>query len=174
VRLFVAVEVPEQVRSAVAAAIAPARERAPRLRWVDPAKYHLTLVFLGSVEESRVAGIAEAVSSSVQGVEQFSLALDGRVGTFGRRVLWAGLAPSPQLSAVAGAVTASLRPVVAVPDGDRPFRAHLTLARAGREPVRARAAKGLAMPALTWTVERVVLLRSAGGYSVVEAFPLGA
>ena len=173
-RLFVAVEVPASVRSAVAASVEPLREALPRLRWVDPAKYHLTVVFLGSVEEPLVGAVAGAVASACGGVAPFELSLSGEIGTFGRRVLWAGLAPAPELSALAGSVSAALREVVSLPDDDRPYSAHLTLARAGREPVRGAALREAQLPALSWTVERVVLMRSAGGYTVEQAYPLAA
>ena len=173
-RLFVAVEVPASVLSAVAAAVAPVREQLPRLRWVDPARYHLTVVFLGSVADEAVSDVISAVWSGVAGAAPFALGLDGRLGVFGRRVLWAGLEQSPALAALASAVGSSVGSVVSLPDGDRPFSAHLTLARAGREPVRAAAVAGVAVPRLSWDVDRVDLMRSAGGYSVVESFPLVA
>ena len=171
-RLFVAVEVPDSVRAAVAEAIAAARAEAPKLRWVDPATYHLTVAFLGSVEDALVDDVAAAVAAACEGVSPFELRLDATVGSFGRRVLWAGLERSEALVTLAGAVQAALEPVVALPDAGRPYSAHLTLARSGRSPVRAEVFSGVELPALSWRVERLVLLRSAGHYSVVRSFPL--
>ena len=173
-RLFVAVEVPPTVREAVAGAVAPLREALPRLRWVDPSRYHLTVVFLGSVPDDEVDKVAAAVAPGVAGAAPFPLALDGRLGVFGRRVLWAGLQQSPALAALASAVGSAVSSIVALPDGDRAFSAHLTLARAGREPVRAAAVAGVEVPRLAWDVDRVVLMRSAGGYEVVRSFPFVA
>ena len=170
-RLFVAVEVPGSVQAAVAVATAGLRAAEPRLRWVDPAKYHLTVAFLGAVDEGLVDDIAAAVARACVDVSAFDLRLDGTVGTFGRRVLWAGLERSEQLVALAAAVQSSLAPVVALPDADRPYSAHLTLARSGRSPVRRDAVADVALPRLSWRVERAVLMRSAGGYSVQRAFP---
>ena len=166
-RLFVAVEVPADVRAAVDAAVAPLRTAAPKLRWVAPERYHLTLVFLGAVDEALLPGVSAGMQAGCAGAAGFTLALDGTVGTFGRRVLWAGVAPSPELTTLAGRVTAALRSVVGLADEQREFSAHLTLARAKREPVRSRLVKGVSVPALSWPVGRVVLLRSAGGYEVV-------
>ena len=171
-RLFVAVEIPEGVRAAVSGVVEPLRAAAPGLRWVAPERYHLTLVFLGSVEPARVEGVSAAVGQGCAGVAPFALAFDGRLGTFGRRVLWAGLEPSAALAEVASRVTAALSRVVALPDGEREFRAHLTLARAGREPVRTALIRGVDGPAVAWDVSRLVLMQSASGYSVVAAFPL--
>src|SRR6185503_737431 len=53
VRCFVAVDLPDDVRGAVAALQADARAAAPRadVAWVDATKLHLTLKFLGEVED---------------------------------------------------------------------------------------------------------------------------
>ena len=167
-RLFVAVEVPAEVRAAVDGVVAPLRSASPSLKWVAPERYHLTLVFLGTVSDDLVEQVVSALRAGCAGVAPFALELDGALGTFGRRVLWAGLTPSPELAAVAGRVRAALAAVVPVPDADREYRAHLTLARAGREPVRSGLVAGVAVPRVSWPVERVVLMRSAGGYSVVD------
>jgi len=47
-RLFVAIDIPEDVRVSVADQVAPLRERYPRARWVPMANQHVTLKFLGS------------------------------------------------------------------------------------------------------------------------------
>lgn len=171
--LFVAVEVPASVRGAVAEAVAPLREAAPRLRWVDPDRYHLTLAFLGEVPAAREVEVAAALRSAAGGAAPFELSLSGVLGVFGRRVLWAGLAASAPLNGLAVRVRDRVGAVVALPDAERAFTAHLTLARAGREKVRADLVRARHLPRVRWPVERVVLMRSAGGYSVVDAVVLG-
>ena len=170
-RLFVAVEVPEPVRAAVSSAVEPLRSALPGLRWIAPDRYHLTVVFIGSVDDKLVGALGDAVVAGCLGVGRFSLALDGRVGSFGRRVLWAGLEPSAALAELAGAVAARVGQVVPLPDAEREFRAHLTLARAGRaDKVRDVGALGeVRVPRVSWEVGRVVLLRSAGGYQLERA-----
>lgn len=177
-RLFVAVDVPDAVRDAIAAACAPLRDRAPDARWVDPARWHLTLAFLGSVERERVPAISAALTAATAAAAVPHVALDGRAGTFRRQVLWAGLAPSPELDALAAAVRAELTDVGIAFD-DKPFRPHLTLARA---PGRGRLPAGLETayqgPALAWDVTEVALVRSvlagrASRYTREAVFPLG-
>ena len=171
-RLFVAVEVPEAVQVAVADAVAPLRESLPRLRWVAPERYHLTVLFLGSVDAGVGPEVGLALGEACRGMRPFELALDGRLGTFGRRLLWAGLRESRPLVDVAATVREAVGSVVGLPEADRPFSAHLTLARAGRDPVRTAAVADVAVPPLSWRVDRVVLMESAGGYRVVEAVDL--
>ena len=59
-RLFVAVEIPDRVKRAVDAAATPLQRRASDAKWTSPAQWHLTLAFLGEVDESRLAVIASA------------------------------------------------------------------------------------------------------------------
>jgi RNA 2',3'-cyclic 3'-phosphodiesterase len=159
-RLFVAVEVPPGVVGALTHAIVPLRASATGLKWVRCEQYHLTLVFLGSVDEELVVPVRSAVAAGCQGVAAFRLALTGRVGTFRRTVLWAELEPSPQLASLAASVTAALRDVVVLPDGDRPFSAHLTLARAPRGERIDRSLLQASVPARQWDVDRIVLMQS--------------
>jgi 2'-5' RNA ligase len=121
-----------------------------------------------------VPAIGAALVRACEGTTAFRLALSGEVGMFGRRVVWAGLEPSAALSALAASVAAAVSPVVPLPDGDRPFSAHLTLARAGRRPVSRALLAGVRVPALSWEVRRVVLMSSGVRYEVEQAVDLPA
>jgi 2'-5' RNA ligase len=92
-------------------------------------------------------------------------------------VLWAELAASPQLASLAGDLMRELRTVMELPDGDRPFRAHLTLARAPRGVRIKRDLAGATVPPAAWSLRRVVLMESKLGrggstYTVDTAWPL--
>lgn len=177
-RLFVAVEVPARVRDGIEPATEPLRRRQPEARWVEPSAFHLTLAFVGWLDDEKSRAVEKACAEAAGSVGPFDLALSGRAGTFGSGVLWAGMEHSPELDRLAGAVRQALA------DRDllvetRPFHGHLTLARAARG---ARIHPGLAQayegPRLSWRVERLALMRSrlrrAGArYSVEAAWPLG-
>jgi 2'-5' RNA ligase len=98
-------------------------------RWVTDENLHLTLRFIGEVEEPQVEEIEMALRSVR--CEAFSLSLDG-VGRFktGRRIrsLWAGVAPNEALSTLQERVDGALRRAGLPPDGRR-FTPHVTLAR---------------------------------------------
>lgn len=172
-RLFVAVEVPTSVAADVGAAVEVLREQAPALRWVDPERYHLTLVFLGSVGDSQVDAVRAAAGSVAAASAAVPLELTGRLGTFRSGVLWAELAPAPDLTAMAGALAAVLGKLVPLRDDDRPYRAHLTLARAPRGGRVPRSLSGPGVPSASWTVDRLVLmeskLSSAGATYLVDS-----
>lgn len=172
-RLFVAVEIPQRVRKAVDAAAAPLQRKAPDAKWTDPAHWHLTLAFLGWVEADRQSAVERACAAAAPDAGPFELALDRSAGMFGRRVLWVGLEGAGELAALASALRAALAGAGFETD-DRPFRAHLTLARARKG---AQLPRGLDEayrgPASRWTVDRFVLMRSrlqrAGAQYSVEA-----
>lgn len=134
-RLFVAVELPPAVRTDLTAL----RRDIPGARWVKPDQMHITLRFIGAdVPDDRVEPIRGALAT-VTGAA-FSLTLRG-VGRFPPdnrrppRVLWAGLDKAPALFTLHRAVERALA-TVGFPPEDRPFSAHITLARVNaRQPV---------------------------------------
>lgn len=179
-RLFVAVAVPEPQRAALATAVSPLRAAHPDLRWTRPDGWHLTLAFLGRtstggrLRAQLAVGLAAARSVAVD------LAIDGRLGRFGDRVLWVRVDDHDgRLAALAEAVRGALREH-GLPVDDRAFRAHLTLARGrrGRRLPRDRWIAGTGVPA-RWTATRVALVTSRpepGGnrYRAVATWPLGS
>jgi 2'-5' RNA ligase len=149
VRLFVAVELPDDVRDALDAA-ADALQRAgvdEGLRWVRPEGIHITLKFLGATPEPGVPAVEDALRRALAGAKPFELQPEG-FGAFhgGRnphfrrqfpreayptnlRVLWVGVAgDTGALAGLASRVEGALAPM-GFPTEKRAFSAHLTLAR---------------------------------------------
>lgn len=130
-RLFLAVDVPEDQLAALAARTESLRQRSDGARWTPVESQHVTLKFLGSTPEERVSPLLEAMRAMSARHAPFELRLS-ELGTFperGRaRVLWAGFDDPAPLRALAGDLDAALVPLGHEPEG-RPFSAHLTLAR---------------------------------------------
>jgi 2'-5' RNA ligase len=136
---------------------------APDLRWSRPEQRHLTLKFFGAVPD--LAPVAQFVAESVRRREPFSLSLGGG-GAFpnARRasVLWLGVHEGSDRLAELAAPFAT---------DDRPYRAHLTLARVSkardlRAAVDALDGCGTIEP---WTVEEVVLYECYGSVNTEQA-----
>jgi len=131
VRLFVAIDLPAQVRARLGGLGAGV----PGARWVDPEQIHLTLRFIGEVD----GAVFEDVRLALGAVRapRFDVMLEG-VGHFGdrRRVraLWAGVAPGAALNRLAGQIETALVGAGCAPEG-RKFKAHVTLARLRGAPV---------------------------------------
>lgn len=175
-RLFVALPVPAWVRDDLEAAVAPLREAEPDLRWVTPSSWHLTVAFLGGVPGEEVSQIAGALAGAVAPGPNPTIGLTGTAGTFGGRVLWAAVGHSEDLDELATAVRASLEPLGYV--DDKPFHAHLTLARAPKDgKIPNRLVDSFEGPSTTWRVDQVHLMRSRPGpegsrYDTVASWPL--
>jgi 2'-5' RNA ligase len=135
VRLFIAVNLPDDLRRAIHAAAAPLRRRTVPVKWVDPEGLHLTLKFLGAVDPDRLADIVAALERACRGARPFPLPIGG-FGAFptpGRaRVLWVGCEPVPPLELLQHGVEREFAPL-GFPVEGRPFRPHLTLGRARPE-----------------------------------------
>ena len=145
IRVFVAVDLPEDVERAMGAAARSLRDaRIEGLRAVRPEGIHLTLKFLGDVPESRVDEIGHAVSQAVAGHRQFEVSTGG-LGAFPNtrrpQVLWVGISGRVgPLMGLQADVDAALG-VLGFQTETRPFHPHLTLARLDRRmPASARRA----------------------------------
>ena len=134
-RLFVALEVGTEVRDNLAGLIdelrgvdaAAAKNKA---RWVRVENLHVTLKFIGNVDDGRLDAIREALSEVRPGsaVEMRFRGLGFFPNDRRPRVLWAGIEGSPNLSALAGEIDARLGQLD-IPQETREFAPHLTLAR---------------------------------------------
>ncbi len=162
-RAFLAVVPPPEVLRRTESLADSVRQADDGLRWTRVDQRHVTLQFLGRVDD--VESLAASVGESVRRTPPFTIALGG-AGAFpsARRasVLWLGVSNGvEQLAALAGAIVDATAPLGFVPD-DRPFRAHVTLARSTQSrdlrPVVEALASAAAGP--SFTVDRVVLFDS--------------
>jgi len=188
-RLFVAVELPPEVRRALVVAMDMLRNaaRTDALRWVRIDGVHLTLEFLGAVEESRADAISAALRAGVRGLAPFDMTLLG-LGSFGgrgqMRVVWLGVGgDGGALADLADRVADSLEPLGFERD-ERGFNGHLTLARVRDDtpPAVRERLHDLVMrfnaPEFPWfRVERISLMQSTltpGGsiYRSLATYPL--
>jgi 2'-5' RNA ligase len=183
-RLFVALEIPEGPRREIRRRLDAVRERLPAARWVDPETIHLTLIFLGAIEETELSGLEEALGSAAAAHPPFDLALAGG-GTFPprrpARVAWIGVEPAPTLGPLQGDVSAAAARAVDYEPESRPYNPHITLARCpdnwprpAIETFTTAFAGPLGEP---FPVSRLALFESRlqpGGarYRVIKAFPL--
>jgi 2'-5' RNA ligase len=165
-RLFVAVAVPGHAADELDGAVAPLRQSWPALRWTGREAWHVTLAFLGEVNETASARLGPRLGRAAARHPCLAVSLGG-AGAFpgaGRaRVLWTGVQGEPLgLAALAASVAAGARRAGAPPaEEGRRFQPHLTLARC-REPVDARplvdSLSGYA--GTPWTAQEIYLIRS--------------
>jgi 2'-5' RNA ligase len=130
IRAFVAVDLEPQTVQKIAEAIAQLRPRMPGIRWLPPANFHLTLKFLGDVDEAKVAPIAAALERELYPFSCFTINAKG-LGVFPDlkrpRILWVGLVGG-ELNALASTVEKALVPFGFAAER-RTFAPHLTVGR---------------------------------------------
>ena len=136
---------------------------------VPPAKIHLTLAFLGDVDEARLG----AALDCGEGLDHagFEVVLDQWGAFRGARVAWAGCRKtSPALVRLQADLADRLRRADFVLE-DRAFTPHVTLARKVTRPIGRQDAE-----AVSWTAREVALVRSElgkGSYSTLSSWRLG-
>ena len=131
-RLFVALWPAAEVVEHLRAAMADAADRvgvSSGLRWVAPPQLHLTVAFLGEVDPPRQAQIEARLGRVCGRYPPLTLSLAG-AGRFGERILFVKVTGErEQLGHLAMSVAAAARRAGLALE-DRPWRAHITLARA--------------------------------------------
>ncbi len=165
-RLFVALAVPACAADELDDAVEPFRRPWPALRWTRRDAWHITLAFLGEVNETVSARLAARLERAAARHPCLPVSLGG-AGAFPvatrARVLWTGVQGEPRaLAALAASVAAGARRAGIPPaEEGRRFQPHLTLARC-RAPVDARSlVESLSgYTGTPWTAGEIYLIRS--------------
>lgn len=184
-RLFVALELQPAIAEALDLAVAPLRITEPALSWVPRDKLHLTMKFLGDVDESAAAALQAVATSVAARHRPFDMRLQdvSAFPNFRRaRVVWIGVENEPRLELLHHDLEIACGALGYEVEG-RAFLPHITLARV-RSPLPvdrartfARLARGVDFAADT-DVTSLVLMESALApsgtrYRRLHAAPLG-
>jgi 2'-5' RNA ligase len=163
-RLFVALELPDEVRAALVAWRAEAVGGVSALRMVAPQSLHVTLCFLGSLPASEIEPISATLERALGGAAGGALAelsLGAPTWLPRRRPNVLAVRVEDSTSALTSAQSKLARALADggwyAPEG-RPFLAHVTVARVGRR--RVRPVELASPPALSFTGAAITLFRS--------------
>ncbi len=171
-RAFVAIVPPESIKTELETAVRQLRQRDTdeAVRWVAEDALHITLAFLGQIEESEARQLIDSLRAEVAGVESFELSV-GSLGTFGDRrrrggaqVVWAGL--DGNVEALSGLHRQVIEAVkrVGLRVESRAFQPHITLGRVRRERRwRLDAVGAPAIPSTMFRVDAITLMESRLG-----------
>jgi len=173
-RVFAGVRIPRPIGVRLLAMARSVAGTDALTRWVDPADLHVTVWFIGPIEERDLPRLGDDLAAAAAACRPGMVHIAG-AGSFGRgrgRATWVGLdgPGARRLTSLAGA----LRPGL--------FTAHVTLARGAPPGLATALATALAPPAsgsrrLAWRATRLELLRSRQGlrpaYETIAAFRLG-
>src|SRR5262249_13337683 len=136
------------------------REGAPQLRWTPPEQWHVTLVFLGEVGETVIDELTRRLGRAAARHPPLSLALGGG-GRFGQRVLWTDVRGHREGLRTRAASAGGAARRARLPVEHRPYRPHLTLARAdGETDLRPFVERLARWQGPTWVATQLHLVRS--------------
>ena len=132
IRSFIAVELPDDVLSAVSRVQGHLKSYGFRAKWVRPANIHITLKFLGDIDSGTIDAIASAMVSAAEGCAPISLSAKG-IGVFPNtkrpRVLWVGLTGEVNLLVDLQRKLDDRLSDIGFAKERRSFKGHLTLGR---------------------------------------------
>lgn len=185
-RLFVAINLPPDLRQSLFDSTTPLRSGQFPVRWVMPDAMHITLKFLGETEDERADSVRRIMRETTVRHRPFMLRF-GPIGAFPNlrrpRVVWLGVAADPELADLQRETERDLAQLGFDIEA-RPFRPHVTLGR-GRNEARPAAFNGLEPIARSITigaepvfVSAIELMRSRLGrggavYERIDRFDLG-
>ncbi len=130
-RIFIGIDLDEEIRTKIARFLEGVCGFAPDVRWVRPESLHITLKFIGEQKSEQVEAIRERLLRAEGAAMEIRFAGHGFFPTAkSPRVFWVGIQAGPQLVELAGNVDAAVSEL-GIPREDRAFSPHLTLARGG-------------------------------------------
>lgn len=131
-RTFIAIELPPEIKNSLAELQDQLRSSGADVKWVKPDNIHLTLKFLGEIDQSRLDKISKILEDISREKKSFPLRL-ASVGAFPKinypRVIWVGIdAGDSETKEIAKELEAEIAKV-GIPKEDRPFSSHITIGR---------------------------------------------
>ena len=130
IRAFIAITLDPKVIDKIVDATAQLRPQMRSIRWVAPANFHLTLKFLGGIDEAMIESIGASLRERLRLFQRFTINAKG-LGVFPDlkrpRVLWVGLT-GDHLVSLASRVESALQPLGFTSE-TRKFTPHLTIGR---------------------------------------------
>ena len=184
-RTFLALELPDAVKAVLRRRIERLAHALPDVRFVDIAGLHLTLAFLGELDDERLAAATGAAEEAAKSHAPFTLRL-ASLGTFGSArspcVIWVGLAGEVARLRALQATVADALEARGFAREARPFAPHLTLARIKR-PLSDNALTALTRaqsepsPDTNWRADALSVMKSelarpAARYTALSRWPL--
>jgi 2'-5' RNA ligase len=133
IRTFIAIDVNDAVRERLVELQETLARGGTDVKWVEPENLHLTLLFLGEVEDKQLHEVCRAVTGACSGHAPFTMTLE-KVGCFPNprrpRILWAGVGTGLQeVVALHDAIEPGLLDLGCYRREERDFTPHLTLGR---------------------------------------------
>ncbi len=131
VRAFIAIKIPEYIVEKIKSVQNELKKTTTQVSWVNPGNIHITLKFLGNIDESKIDEVVSQIKNAVVGLPQFNIRIQG-IGAFPNfkrpKVFWIGTEQNEQLIKLANSIDMNML-TLGFKKESRPFKAHLTFGR---------------------------------------------
>jgi RNA 2',3'-cyclic 3'-phosphodiesterase len=131
-RTFIAIDLPDEIKNALAQLRDRLKKSGADVKWVEPQNIHLTLKFLGEIDEKQLPAIIEIMEEVASGSKEYLLRLSS-VGAFPRmespRVIWVGVDQGDQETKEIALMLENGLSGLGLPKEERPFSSHITIGR---------------------------------------------
>lgn len=132
-RTFIAIELPREIKSFLAELQNKLKESGADVKWVEPQNIHLTLKFIGEIDENKLDQIARIIENVAQDKKTFSICLSS-IGAFPKidypRIIWIGIDDKgdTETKQIAEELEDNLTKI-GIPKEGRLFSSHITIGR---------------------------------------------
>jgi 2'-5' RNA ligase len=132
-RTFIALDLGQSIRDRLVSLQETLSAFAPEVKWVEPENLHVTLLFIGEVDERSVLEVCRGVSQCCQSIPRFQMSVE-TVGCFGNprrpRTIWVGVGEgAAEVTALHGTLEEKLLELGCYRREDRAFTPHITIGR---------------------------------------------
>jgi len=132
-RTFLAIELPSKIKESLANIQNQLKTTDADVKWVEPQNIHLTLKFLGEVDDKKLSRISEIMDDIAGNSNSFYIQISS-LGAFPKidfpRVIWVGIEKGDkETKEIARALEEKIAKEAGIPKEDRPFSSHITIGR---------------------------------------------
>jgi len=166
-RSFIAIKLPEEVRNTLAKLQDKLKTQGADVKWVEPVNIHLTLKFLGEINDKQLDKIIKILEEVAVNKKCFQMHISS-IGAFPKihfpRVIWVGLDKGEKETKELAKELEEKISVVGIPGESRPFSSHITIGRTRSDLNRTKLAEDLKtidfLGGPEFTVSKINLLKS--------------
>lgn len=132
IRTFIAIEIPLLIREKISEFQDELKRNQASIKWIKTDNIHITLKFLGNIDENRITDIAQAIDKVTEQIRPFSIEVAG-AGVFPNykkpRVIWVGAKSEEDVLKIVAKKIEQEMHNLGFEKEKRSFQAHLTMGR---------------------------------------------
>lgn len=131
-RAFIAIEFPKEIKDFLSGLQEQLKKSGADVKWVEPENIHLTLKFLGEIDEKKIEKIIQILEDIARNKDSFFIRLS-TLGAFPKvnfpRIIWAGIDKGEQETKQIAKILEEKIEKIGIPKENRAFSSHITLGR---------------------------------------------